>query len=86
MINLYWVFSNADWGFYVFTTSRNRAKTLCLHYFRSDDQYTDYRVHTFKKNVGGESDVVVASPDDKGYDRVLMLGYRYRDEGEVEGE
>jgi hypothetical protein len=81
-INLYWV-CGCEWkyGVYVFTTSRNRAKSMAVGIFDESDIYTDMRCKTLKKDVGGRECVVDCELDD-GYEKVVSLGFQFKSESE----
>ena len=85
-VNLYWVqvgYEEFSWGYFVFATSRNRAKSICVHHFHEEEEYIDFRTRTLKKNVNMvRRDSIIDSPDDPGYGRVTELGFYYVDEKE----
>lgn len=69
---------------FVFAATANKAKSLYQQmdgsYF--DTEYTDLRANIVKKDVGGETDVVVDLPENEDYYRVLAAGGMYTEEDE----
>lgn len=85
IINLYLVCPvNANYGLFVFTTTPNKARVLCTNHFTDDEPYIDMRAYVKARNVGGENNVVVDSPEDTDYERVLAAGCRLLSEEESE--
>ena len=75
-MNLYKVYPFGDeWCCYVFAETRNKAKTMLVHYFTNDDEYIDYGCKTVKKNVGGEPEVC-----DGDCERLVVCGVKYNNE------
>lgn len=75
-MNLYIVWdSNYDWGCFAFDTSRNNAKMRVAKEF--DCEYVDMRCKTLSRGVNVPIPMLVAHPDDEGYDKVLDCGYNY---------
>jgi hypothetical protein len=89
VVNLYCVWpDNAEYSYYVFASSRNKAKALCIHHFTDSEEYIDFRTHIIAKNIGGKNNVVVDYPDGEQYERVLRYCGGYIEEserGEVDG-
>jgi hypothetical protein len=80
-MNLYWVSGcEYQYGVFIFTTSRNRAKMLAVGQFNDSDTYLDMRCQTLKKDVSGR-ETVVDCDFDEDYKRVTELGF-----GFIEGE
>lgn len=72
-MNLYKVYPLKDeWCCYVFAETRNKAKTMLVHYFTSDDEYIDYGCRTIKTDVHGDSEVC-----DENCDRLAALDVHY---------
>ena len=82
IVNLYLVSPNNDYdyGYFVFASSRGKAKSLCVGYNNPDEQYLDFRINLMAKDVGGENNIVVDCPEDDGYKRVLATGHSYREQ------
>ena len=83
MVNLYCVSNLYDYCWFVFAETANRAKALCVNYFTDDEPYINMRAKIIKKDVGGETDIVVDSETDKDYGRVLAAGGRFLSEEEI---
>jgi hypothetical protein len=81
IVNLYWVnVLDEPYGYFVFASTENKAKALCVFHNSDDEEYINFRAYIIAKNVGGANNVVVDSPDDKDYGRVLATGNKYYDE------
>jgi hypothetical protein len=75
-MNLYFVYPyNDEWCCYVFAETRNKAKTMILHYFTDDDYYIDYGCRIIYKNVDGISEVC-----DEDCERLKLYGIKYNNE------
>lgn len=80
IVNLYWVnVGEHRYGYYVFASTPNKARALCVNQNSDDEEYINLRAYLRAKDVGGENNVVVDCPEDKGYPRVLAAGYYYSD-------
>lgn len=79
-VNLYCVSPNTDYGYFVFASSRGKAKSLCVGYNSPNEEYLDFRINLMAKDVGGENNVVVDDYLDKNYKRVLATGNYYSEE------
>jgi hypothetical protein len=80
-MNLYQVYvGDHEWCYFVFSTSRNRAKSICVGH-NADEEYTELGCLTLKKDVGG-IEQIVDNPEDDGYDRVTASGFGYSNEEE----
>lgn len=80
-MNLYQVYVGGyEWCYFVFSTSRNRARSICVGH-TGDEEYTDLGCITLKKDVGGVEQII-DNPDDDGYDRVMALGFDYKNKEE----
>jgi hypothetical protein len=84
IVNLYMVYPvNAEYCYFAFASTPNKARSLCVNYLTDDEPYIDMRAYIRAKNVGGTNNTVVDSPEDKDYDRVLAAGCRYLSESEI---
>jgi hypothetical protein len=82
-VNLYYVHQeNAEYGLFVFASTHNKAKSLCVNHFTDDEPYIDMRARIMVKNVGGTSNIVVDSDMDDAYKRVLAVGCGFINEEE----
>lgn len=78
VVNLYFVHQEyAEYGCFVFASTRNKAKSLCVNHFTDDESYIDMRSRTMAKNVGGRNNVVVDCQYDDAYKRVLDAGCEF---------
>lgn len=80
VINLYFVnVVDEPYGYFVFASTANKAKALCVYRNSDDEEYIYLRAYIRAKNVGGTNNVMVESPDDNDYSRVLATGNKYDD-------
>jgi hypothetical protein len=81
IVNLYWVnVVDKPYGYFVFASTANKAKTLCVYHNSDDEEYINLRAYIIARSVGGANNIVVDSSDDKDYSRVLATGNKYYDE------
>jgi hypothetical protein len=81
IVNLYCVGPvNAEYSCFVFASTANKARALCVNHFSDDEAYIDMRAYLRQKNVGGQNNVIVDSDFDKDYGRVTAAGCYYSSE------
>jgi hypothetical protein len=82
-VNLYSVGACKSYSYFVFASTPNKARVLCVRRDSDDDEdYISLRAYILAKNVGGPNNVVVEDEYDRDYPRVLATGYQFDTEGE----
>lgn len=85
IVNLYSVqVGDEPYGYYVFTSTPNKARYLCVRRNSDNEEYICLRAYIMKKNVGGVNNIVVEYLDDDQYQRVTDAGCSYIEEEEEE--
>jgi radical SAM superfamily enzyme with C-terminal helix-hairpin-helix motif len=84
-VNLYSVGTCEGSSYFVFASTPNKARALCVRRdYDKDEDYISLRAYILAKNVGGLNDAVVEDETDRDYPRVLAAGCRFCTEAELE--
>ena len=82
-MNLYWVSVGGEYGYFVFSETANRARSMCVHHLTDDEEYIYLSAYLKRKDVGGTEEIVDCEHD-KSYQRVVDLGFKFMTEDEVD--